>query len=99
MSIPIHALFAADQASPNDALETDPRELISTADIVIAVDVMTRNKSLVYGRRILEGIIASGKSKPVVVLPVELDMETDELERLLVLLEIVKGHHDYASSV
>jgi len=94
-TIPIHALFAEDNINPNEEWEIDPRQLVDSADVVLAVDVMTGNKALVYGRSALEEIAQSGKGRKLEVLEVELDMETDELERLLALMRVMKGHDDY----
>lgn len=59
---------------------------------------MSGNKALVYGRSVLEGIAARGVAPGVEVLSVELDMETDELERLVALVRVVKGHDDYQAA-
>jgi hypothetical protein len=51
---------------------------------------------LVFGRPLLERIAATGIAEKAEVLEVELDMgmETDELKRLLALVQVIKGHHD-----
>jgi len=94
-TIPIHALFAEDNINPNEELACDPSELMAAVEVVFAVDVMSGGRALVYGKDVLEDIVATGQSRPVQVLGVELDMETDELERLVALVRVVKGHDDY----
>jgi len=97
-TIPIHALFAEDNINPNEDAAHDPREIVSAADVIFSVDVMSGHRALVFGKGVLEDIVATGHSRPVQALGVELDMETDELERLVALVRVVKGHDDYQSA-
>ena len=39
--------------------------------------------------------MAKGKARSVKVLRIGLDQETDELEKLIALVRVVKGHDDY----
>ena len=43
----------------------------------------------------MEEIRKGGKPKPVALVKVGLDPDTDELEKLLALVQVVKGRHDY----
>lgn len=95
LTISIHALFAADGINPNDDVEPHPRDLMTSAEVVVAVDVMSGRESLLFGRRILEQVVAGSLDRDPVVLKVELDMETDDLERMLALIRVTKGHDDY----
>jgi hypothetical protein len=97
-NVPFHALFAEDNLNPNESWTEHPRDLVSAAEIVLAVDVMTGTQALIYGRGVLEGIVAGSIIKGVEVLGVELDMETDELERLVALVRVAKGHDDYQAA-
>jgi hypothetical protein len=97
LTIPIHALFAADGINPNDDVEPHPRDLMTNAEVVVAVDVMSGRESLLFGRRILERVVAGSLDRDPVVLKVELDMETDDLERMTALTRVMKGHDDYRS--
>lgn len=94
-TLPIHALFAQDNVSPNETLPRHPADVVASADVVLAQDVMTGRQALVYGRSVLEAIAAGGQADEVAVLAVELDMDTDELERLIALVRVVKGGDDY----
>lgn len=94
-TIPFHALFAPDNLSPNDDLAENPRDIVSAAKVILAVDVMSGDRSLVFGRELLERIAAADIAQGAEVLGVELDMETDELEHLVALVRVVKGHDDY----
>ena len=91
IAIPINALF--DGNGPN--LSADPRGTLRKAQLIFGVDVMTRNRFLVYGRPDLERIVSTGQKMEMVMAAVELDEETDELEKLLALVQVVKGRHDY----
>jgi hypothetical protein len=97
-TIPIHALFAEDGINPNEKLTPDPRHVMADAEVVVAVDVMSGNESLMYGRRILERVVAGTLDRDPEVLKVELDMETDDLERLAALVQVTKGFHEYRAS-
>ena len=96
-TISIHALFHTDGINPNESGPIDPRRIMDSADVIIAVDVMSRRESLVFGRQVLASIVRENIARGVRVLRVELDMDTDELERLLALTLVVKGSHDYDS--
>jgi hypothetical protein len=90
--IPIAALFG-ESTEPN--LSKDPRRALAHAQVIFGVDVMSQREFLVYGRKVLEQIVKSGKAQTLSVIYVALDQETDELEKLLALVNVVKGHDDY----
>lgn len=83
------------RGGPNHDAPFDVYDALDQAEVIIAVDVDTGRESLVYGRDNLKRIAASGNSEPLPVLHVELDIETDELERLVAAVAAVKGRHDY----
>lgn len=91
--VSIDALF--DEAGTGPNLSADPRPLLNEADIVFGVDRMSGREFLVYGADALRHVIDTGKSMSLYLLFIELDHETDDLERLLALMEVVKGKHDY----
>ncbi len=91
--IPLEAIFAADSLSPNP--ECDPRPMLGKADVILGVDVMSGHEFLVYGRRALEEIVATGQSRKLAVVRIGIDQETDELEKLLALVSVMKGGFDY----
>ena len=94
--VPIDALF--DEASgPNE--RCDPRILFTQAQIIWGRDVMTRHQFLVYGRKAIQRVASSGKIQPLPAVMIEIDQETDELEKLLALVQVVKGKHDYEASM
>jgi hypothetical protein len=91
--IPIDALFASDGISPNP--ELDAAKMLSEAQVIIGRDVMTGHEFLLFGRDRLARIARTGVEQAAVVLKIELDQETDELEKLIALVEFIKGKHDY----
>jgi hypothetical protein len=95
-TIPINALFAADDINPNP--EWDPRPVVYSADLIFGVDVMSRKQFLVYGQHTLRRIMETGESERCRVLRIELDRETEELARLCAVIQVVKGRHDYQGS-
>ncbi len=72
----------------------DPEILVARAEVVMAVDVMTQVEVLVYGQVNLFHCEFGGTSVTLRVLAVELDLDSDEIETLATLVEIVKGDHD-----
>jgi hypothetical protein len=94
--IPFHALFDESGTGPN--LAADPRPLLDLVDVIIARDVMTEYDTVIFGRERLEEASDQGGPDPDVLI-VALDIETAELPQLLILIEVVKGRHDYIAEV
>ena len=91
--IPLEAILAADSLDPNP--ECDPRPMLDQADVIFGVDVMSGHEFVVYGRKALEEIVATGQSRELAVVRIGIDQETDEMEKLLALVSVVKGSFDY----
>ena len=91
--ISIDALFDESGTGPN--LSADPRQDLHAADLVCGVDRMSGREFLLYGSVALRDVIKTGESKGLHVIRIELDQETDDLERVLALMTVVKGEHDY----
>ena len=72
----------------------DPDAVVGRADLVLAVDVMTRRELLVYGQAALFPVEFAGGAADLAVLAVELDLDTAEVNALAALVELVKGDHD-----
>jgi hypothetical protein len=56
---------------------------------------MTREEFLVFGRDRLRQIEEGAASPMAITLFIELETATEELEKLVCLVQLVKGHHDY----
>jgi hypothetical protein len=91
-TLSIDAVFASDGINPNPALDT--ARVLMVADVIVAVDVMCRNRLPMLGRKEVQEIIDSGQSKDLRVLHIERDLDTTELELLIALLLGVKGRCD-----
>jgi hypothetical protein len=91
-----HSLFTEDM-HPNPDSSFDVIEFLATADIIMAEDVNMREKRcVVLGEKRYEELIASAVDGSVNVVGarlvfIELDMDTDELERLCGVIRKVKG--------
>jgi hypothetical protein len=72
----------------------DGQQVMSEADVIIAHDTMTTDEFVVFGTAALEAIVESGEDSELVVLKVEIDQETDDLEKLCGLVMITKGSCD-----
>jgi hypothetical protein len=57
-------------------------ELLTDADVVIAVDAVTREEDVVYGHPIAERADRAEFKPGITVIRVELDMESDDLDWL-----------------
>jgi hypothetical protein len=85
-AVPFHALMGWAFGSPDT--------LVHRADLVLAVDVMTRKEVLVYGQVAMFPVEFGGLAAELVVLAVELDLDTPEVDALAALVELVRGDHD-----
>jgi len=95
-SFPIDAFLAADGINPNVQPEFDARRLILAADVILGMDVMTRNTFIVIGREFLKEIADGARDSQLsLILKIELDEQTDELARLVSLVESIRGGHEY----
>jgi hypothetical protein len=67
-TIPVHALD-----------QPDYREVLRHADVIIAVDVMTRQETVVHGVDALRRALETDTTDQIVAAFVELDVQTNEL--------------------
>jgi hypothetical protein len=95
--IPLEA-FLDDNMGPNLSGGCDPRPVLHGADIIFGVDIMSGHEFIVFGRDVLEEIARSGQSRRLRVLYIGIDQETEELEKLLAMVQVVKGRDDYQAS-
>lgn len=93
IAIPINALFAADGSRPNPNLDT--RQALAAADVILGIDVMSKREFVLYGKKTLEKIARGKVGQSVSVFRIELDEDSDDLERAVALVEVVKGCCDY----
>ena len=69
--------------------------LVASADVIVAVGETTPEDSqVVYGRQVVEELNYTGTPYQPTWLDVELDMKTDDLERLCALVQMIKGGCD-----
>lgn len=68
-----------------------PGSPLATASVVIAQDVLTEAKVVVYGKDLLEHIARTKVRHALKVMIVEVDFQSDELERLTTLIDFVHG--------
>jgi hypothetical protein len=96
-AIPINALFDASGSRPNEAAHFDVRQTLQAADVIVGRDVMTGDEFILYGRdtvqRIARGEEPEGAG--VIVISLDQDGKSDDLERIIMLVEGIKGRHDY----
>jgi hypothetical protein len=93
--LPINTLFDG-SFGPNLKADFDPRVVMRQAELIIAVDVMCREESPVYGGRLLTEIV-TGKTpnRELRTVKISLDMESEELAKLPMLVFVAKGVVDY----
>lgn len=95
-SIPIDALLAADRINPNVQPGFDAGQILQAADVILGMDVMTRNTFVVFGREFLKEFANGARNSQLsVIVKIELDEQTDELARLVKLVETIRGRHKY----
>ena len=93
---PLEAFFAPSDATGSVNPNPEMRPLLN-ADIIIGRDVMSGGEFVVYGRTLLRQKAAGDTSDDYDILFIEIDQgkETDELEKLCAMVEVVKGRHEY----
>ena len=95
--VPIDAFFDVSGTGPNRDRDFDARAALNGASIILGRDVMTRDEFILYGREIIERLARGEDVEESETLCVELDQgaDSEDLERILVLIEKIKGRHDY----
>jgi hypothetical protein len=93
--ISVNALFG-NRYGPNH--EINAHRIMNEAELIFGTDVMSGRAFLVYGRDLLQEIANSGATRNLSVVAVELDQDTDELETLIALVQVLKGKDDYQES-
>lgn len=91
--LPIAAIFA-DGVKLNRDAGFDPRDMIEDADIILAEDVDSGETRFVYGEEFAAEALASGGSREGKVFQVEIDFDTDDVEKLVALVQVHKGKLD-----
>jgi hypothetical protein len=96
--IPLEAFIAADAGTGRISPNPEMLPSLHEAEIIFGVDVMTGHRFLLYGRAQLKRIAETGIEEMAPVLYIGLDQETDELEKVVIIVEVVKGECDYIGS-
>lgn len=69
-------------------------DLLSEVEVILGRDIPTQEVFLVYGRNRLKEL-ARDKSEDVDVLMIDITRQTNELDRLLALVQLAKHGDDY----
>src|SRR5262249_21282285 len=93
--VALDALFDTSGTRYNQDADFHPVDLINAADVILGVSREDGHEFLMYEKDVLERVARTGKEEPGNVLRVEMDQETDDLERLAALIKRLKGRHDY----
>jgi hypothetical protein len=85
---------------PLDEFFTDARfgeafPRLREADAILGVDVGSGKQFIIFGRKALRGLVGGGAVRGARVLRVALRQDTEELGKLLALVAVYKGRHDY----
>ncbi|MGD1095124.1 MAG: hypothetical protein ABSB35_24420 [Bryobacteraceae bacterium] len=78
--------------------QNETLELFTKTDIILGHDTDTDNVFLVFGRTLLQVIVADNESRPCSVVVVNLRQSTSELELLIAAVQVARGYDDYQSS-
>jgi hypothetical protein len=71
------------------------RAAFETADVILGVDVLTHREFLVFGRGALRLVAVAAMTDWSRVLRITIDSDSDELELLVAVCEVFRGHQDY----
>ena len=96
-SFPLADFFAAHE--PHEIPNPNPAMLptLTNADLIFCRELSNGDQFLVFGRELLRTIANVGMTRPVKGVVVEIDQSKliGALERLLALIQVIKGHDDY----
>jgi hypothetical protein len=91
----IGALFDETGVGKNRAAGFDPFDLVAAADVILGVDTGSGHEFVLFGRPAWERAAGDEGDAAGRVLRVELDQATDDLERMVALVRLLKGRDDY----
>jgi len=96
-AVPLEALFDEDGSCPNENAGFDVRQVLNTAKVILGRDVMTGREFILFGRETVERVASGQEPEGAELLVVSLDDDerSNDLQRILALVEAIKGHHDY----
>lgn len=87
--------FGSTTMSIDDLRAGNLGDLLVEADVVMAVDATTREEEVIYGRCEWELATETGHEEDLVILRVELDMESGDLEWLVDAIETIETGEPY----
>lgn len=73
-------------------------ELLSEMEVIFGRDISTQDVFLVYGRQRLRVLAHEDSDSELDVLIVDLDRNSDQLDRLLSLVQLAKQGYDYVEA-
>jgi hypothetical protein len=88
---PINEIFVEPRGPKVDA---DSMKAIEAADIVLGRDTTTKTEFLIFGRDDTSQALESGDFAGLHVFRVELDQDSEDHQKLVTLVEAIKGDHD-----
>ena len=91
VQISINDLFGEDVT---DSL-ADLLASLQDVELIVGKDTTTKQVFTIYGQKRLDQIMADPNAPSVDVLAIELEEQSDELERILALVQMSKGRYDY----
>lgn len=96
-AVPIEALFDEDGSCPNESAGFDVRQVLNTAKVILGRDVMTGREFILFGRDTVERVASGQEPEGAELLVISLDDDerSNDLERIIGLVETIKGRHDY----
>jgi len=96
-AVSIEALFDVDGSCPNESAGFDVRRVLNTAKVILGRDVMTGREFILFGRDTVERVASGEEPEGAELLVVALDDDerSNDLQRILALVETIKGRHDY----
>jgi len=72
---------------------------VSPAAVILVVDKRSGKEVCVYGRKALEEIVRSGVAQKLPVTKIPVDFATEQLERVLAAVLMVKGSYEWNGEV
>lgn len=89
--IPVDTILNEERDS---RVDDDSMTAIEEADIVLGRDATTRTEFLIFGRNDTSQALDSGDFAGLNVFRVELDQDSEDHQKLVTIVEALKGSHD-----
>jgi hypothetical protein len=84
------------KTDPDYHWQVEVRQQVEQAKVIVAADSNSNEKLLVFGRAEYDAAVKSG-SEAIGALVIKVDPDTDDIEKLVAIVRVVKGRDDFTT--